>query len=124
MVHRANAGMPLGGVAPSQAIAEIKRDLGIMSSDLAQSLGVDTRSVDRWATGRVYPQQEGRERLAALLDLAHNVEGFFATPEDAHGWLRDQNRYLSGLTPLEVIRAGRVDRARAALGVMQWGIGI
>lgn len=120
----ANTAVPLRGVSPSQAIGEIKGGLAIKSSDLAQSLGVDTRTVDRWVKGQVYPQQEGRERLDALLDLARNVGAFFATPEDAHAWLRDQNRYLSGLTPLEAIRAGRTDRARAALGVMQWGIGI
>lgn len=115
---------PLRDVSPPQAIAEIKRDLAITSSDLAQALGVDTRTLDRWEKGRVYPQQEGRARLGALLDLAQNVREFFATPEDAHGWLRDQNRYLGGLTPLEAVRAGRTDRARAALGVMQWGIGM
>ena len=115
---------PLRDMSPAQAIAEIKRDLAIKSSDLAQALGVDTRTLDRWEKGRVYPQQAGRARLAALLDLAQNVSEFFATPEDAQGWLRDQNRYLGGLTSLEAIRAGRTDRARAALGVMQWGIGI
>lgn len=120
----ANPAIPLRGISPSQAIIEIKRDLAVKPGDLAQSLGVDIRTVDRWEKGLVYPQQEGRERLDALLDLAQNVSAFFATLEDAHGWLRDQNRYLSGLTPLEAIRAGRTDRARAALGVMQWGIGI
>lgn len=120
----ANSAAPLQGVSPSRAIGEIKSNLGIASNDLAQALGVDTRTVDRWEKGRVYPQQEGRERLNVLLDLAHNVSAFFATLDDAHRWLRDQNRYLSGLTPLEAIRAGRADRARAALGVMQWGIGI
>lgn len=115
---------PLRDMSPAQAIAEIKRDLALKSSELAQALGVDTRTLDRWEKGQVYPQQEGRERLGALLDLAQNVRAFFATAEDAQGWLRDQNRYLGGLTPLEAIRAGRTDRARAALGVMQWGIGI
>ena len=120
----ANTATPLQGVSPAQAIAEIKDALAITSGDIAQALGVDARTVDRWEKGQVYPQQQGRERLDALLDLARNVSAFFATPADAHGWVRDQNRYLGGLTPIEAIRAGREDRARAALGVMQWGIGI
>ena len=120
----ANNAAPLRDISPAQAIALIKRELPMKASDLAQGLDIDARTLDRWEKGLVYPQQDGRERLGALLDLAENVSAFFATPEDAQGWLRDQNRYLGGLTPLEAIRAGRIDRARAALGVMQWGIGI
>jgi DNA-binding XRE family transcriptional regulator len=107
-----------------QAIVEIRRGLAIEPHDLAQSLGVDTQTVDLWEKGHVYPQQEGRACLDTLLELARNASVFFATLEDVHGWLRNSNRYLGGLTPLEAIRAGRTDRARAALGVMQWGIGI
>lgn len=114
----------LRDTSPSQAIARIKRELAIKPTDLAQGLDIDARTLDRWEKGLVYPQQNGRERLGALLELAENVSAFFATPQDAQAWLRDQNRYLGGLTPLEAIRAGRIDRARAALGVMQWGIGI
>lgn len=116
--------VPAIDMGPAAAIKQVRNGLGMSTSDVAQALNVEARTVDRWERGLAYPQQEGRQRLTALLDLAQAAATFFATPADAHGWLRDQNRYLGGLTPLEAIRAGRVDRARAALGVMQWGIGI
>lgn len=111
-------------MTPTQAIAEIQGSLGITLDELAQALSVDPRTMARWARGVVFPQHESRQRLDAVLDLARNVASFFATSDDGHGWLRDPNRYLGGISPLEALRAGRVDRARAALGVMQWGIGI
>ena len=109
---------------PVQVIAEIQATLGVTLDELAQGLSVDPRTMSRWAKGSVVPQQESRRRLDVVLDLARNVAAFFATLDDGRGWLRDPNRYLGGISPLEAIRAGRVDRARAALGVMQWGIGI
>lgn len=111
-------------VSPARAIKRVKQQLALASGDIAQGLHVEARTIDRWERGAVYPQQEGRERLAALLDLPEHASAFFATPADAQGWLRDPNNDLGGLTPLEAIRAGRTDRARAALGVMEWGIGI
>ena len=42
--------------------------------------------------------------------------------EGARDWLRCPSRYLSGMTPLEALRAGRVDRAEAALGALDAGI--
>jgi len=119
-----SSAVPAVDTGPTAAIKQVRDGLGISTSDVAHALNVEVRTVDRWEKGLAYPQQEGRQRLAALLDLAQAATAFFATPADAHGWLRDPNRYLGGLTPFEAIRAGRMDRARAALGVMQWGIGI
>ncbi len=116
--------IPAVDTGPAAAIKQVRDGLGMSTSDVAQALNVEARTVDRWEKGLAYPQQEGRQRLAALLDLARAATDFFAASADVHGWLRDPNRYLGGLTPLEAIRAGRTDRARAALGVMQWGIGI
>ena len=44
------------------------------------------------------------------------------TWERARDWLRGPSRYLAELTPLEAIRAGRVDRAREALMALSAGV--
>jgi hypothetical protein len=46
----------------------------------------------------------------------------FTEWEGARDWLNAPSRYLAGLTPLEVMRAGRVDRAREALLALSAGV--
>lgn len=42
--------------------------------------------------------------------------------EAARDWPRDPSRYLAGLTPLDVLRVGRIDRAEDALLALESGI--
>ena len=44
-----------------------------------------------------------------------HLAAMFTDWEGARDWLNAPSRYLAGLTPLEAMRAGRVDRAREAL---------
>jgi hypothetical protein len=52
---------------------------------------------------------------------SHLSETFTAW-EGARDWLASPSRYLGGFTPLEAIRAGRVDRARQALMALSAGV--
>jgi hypothetical protein len=53
---------------------------------------------------------------------ASAARGKEANPESRRAWLRSDNPYLGGLTPLEVLRAGRTDRVEAALEALDSGM--
>lgn len=104
-----------------ETVEQVGRTLVLSDAEIATALGVAPRTVDRWRRGDAVPQRETRERLVALVTLGEHVR---ETLDDdaAGGWLRAENRYLGGLTPLEAIRAGRPDRVAAALEVIDSGI--
>jgi len=51
-----------------------------------------------------------------------HLEENFGDPGARRAWLRSGNPYLAGLTPVEVLRAGRADRVRAALEALDSGV--
>jgi transcriptional regulator with XRE-family HTH domain len=102
-------------------VEQVGRTLVLSDLEIAAAVGVAPRTVDRWRRGDAVPQREARARLARLVTLGEHVRETF--DDDAvGGWLRAENRYLGGLTPLEAIRAGRPDRVEAALEVIDSGI--
>ncbi len=115
------AGMVLD-VTPAQAIDQLQEDLDLTKNELSGALAVTPRTLDRWTSGEAHPQREGRERLATMLDFDHRLREVFTNPEAANAWLHSENRYLGGLTPLEVARAGRIDRLEAALEALASGV--
>ena len=107
--------------APARLVEEIERDLGLSDQDAAQALGVDLRTLERWRSGS-YPQREMRHKLGALSMLSQRLCATFTTVEARRAWLREDNRYLGGLAPLDALRAGRFDRIEAALEALDSGI--
>jgi len=89
---------------------------------VAGAVAVDESAVKRWITGASFPQHEKRERLQALLDVRGHVLDTFDTAEAARSWMHANNRYLSGLSPADVLLAGRVDRVEAALTALDSGM--
>src|SRR5215212_285892 len=94
--------------SPARAIEQIAAELGLTDRDLARILDADTRTLSRWRRGSHYPQTEARRRLGALLALERRLAEGFTTPQARHDWLHAPSRYLGGLTPVEVLRAGRI----------------
>jgi uncharacterized protein (DUF2384 family) len=109
-------------MTPAQAVNLLAVDLGLSTKDLEAVLGTEARTIGRWVAEHSYPQREARRRLAALIALHRHLSDMFTTMEAARDWLRDPSRYLAGLTPLEVLRVGRVDRAEDALLALESGI--
>jgi transcriptional regulator with XRE-family HTH domain len=109
-------------VAPGRAVEMLEQGLGLSRGELAGFLGASARTVERWRTGRTYPQHEMRERLAGLIDLERHLGETFDDTEAVRSWMRSGNPYLGGLTPLEVLHAGRPDRVRAALEALDSGV--
>lgn len=113
---------PTLGMTPAQAVSLLEVDLGLSMKDLEAVLDAEARTIGRWVSEQSYPQRESRRRLAALIALHRHLSEMFSTMEAARDWLRDPSRYLAGLTPLDVLRVGRVDRAEDALLALESGI--
>src|SRR4051812_27290572 len=110
-----SAASPALGMTPAQAVELLDADLGLSIKDLQVLLDTDPRNIRAWIAEQAYPQREARRRLAELLQLDRHLREAFTAMEGARDWLRDPSRYLAGLTPLDVLRVGRVDRVEAAL---------
>lgn len=107
---------------PRQAIERLEHDLGLSQADLCGALGVSRRTLERWRSGEAYPQRESREKLAELIELDESLKDTFTGREYVLGWMHSPARYLGGITPAEVIRLGRIDRARSTLAALEHSI--
>jgi uncharacterized protein (DUF2384 family) len=103
-------------------IEGLQRDLDVPLETLALALDVDRRTVERWRANQSVPQGQTRRRLSELMALRDRLVQMFGTPEAARDWLRSPSRYLSGFTPAEALRAGRVDRVYADLDGLAAGV--
>jgi hypothetical protein len=103
----------LTGLASSLALTE---------SDLTGVLGVDARTLDRWCKGESYPQREARVRIERLSAFNERIHDTFSDDGAIHAWMTTDSRYLGGLKPTEVARAGRLDRVEAALEALNSGV--
>lgn len=105
-----------------EALTQVQRDLGLTVKELAGALDVDPRTVARWLEAGAFPQREARQRIESLEGFRHHLLEVCSSPEAARHWMHAPNRYLSGLTPAEAAKAGRVDRIEAALVALESGI--
>jgi len=105
----------------SEVVTHLKDRLGLSDQELAQALGVHTRTVERWREGASYPQHEAREKLRALTQLTEHLTETFSAADAVQAWIHSSSRYLAGLTPVEALRAGRIDRVEAALEALNSG---
>src|SRR5215210_8496393 len=108
-------------MTPGHAVETVEGGLGLSRGEIAGALGASARTVERWRTGQTYPQHEARERLAELVAVEVHLSETFGDREARRAWLHSGNPYLGGLTPLEVLRVGRTDRAEAALEALDSG---
>jgi uncharacterized protein (DUF2384 family) len=109
-------------ITPRKAIEQLECDLGLTPEDLRSALGVSRRTLERWRSGEVYPQNESREKLAELMEFHEHVCDVFTNVDAVRKWMHTEARYLAWITPAEAIRLGKVDRANATLGVLEHGI--
>lgn len=105
-----------------QAIAHLVDELDLEAQDLAGALEVNPRTIDRWCKGETLPQHDARRRLDELLDLQSRLQKVLGSGRGARQWLHTDSRYLGMVKPVEVLRAGRIDRVNAALEAMDEGV--
>ncbi|MCC7370326.1 MAG: DUF2384 domain-containing protein [Chloroflexi bacterium] len=75
-------------LAPWQVLRGLIDDLGMEDRDLRIIFDVEQRSIEKWLSGETFTSYDG-----------------------ARLWLRAPSRYLAGLTPLQVLRAGDTEHA-------------
>jgi hypothetical protein len=109
-------------MTPGQAIGILERDLSLSMKDLQTVLDTTPRNIERWINERAHPQTKARQQLAQLVGFHDHLNAVFTDWEGARTWLNASSPYLGGLTPLDAIRAGRLDRARAALVALDSGV--
>jgi transcriptional regulator with XRE-family HTH domain len=107
--------------AADRLLARFERELGLTPAELAAALGVSQRTINRWRAGETLPQHAARAKLAGLTELNRHLHETFED-EAVPIWLRTPNRYLSGVTPAEMLQLGRFERVEAALEVIDSGI--
>src|SRR6266853_4316799 len=93
---------------PPAVVEELMRASGLTLKELAESLDLSPRSLQRRRrSGRLARFESDRlYRLARVLALAHHSLG---TPERALRWLKRSNRALGGVAPI-----GAIDTERGA----------
>ena len=108
--------------APHILIGDLGTDLGLTAEDLASCLRTNVRTLERWHETDTYPQTQARGKLGELEALHEHLRQTFSTGEARRDWLRRPSPYLGELSPVDAIRAGRVDRVEAALQALEQGI--
>ena len=98
-------------LAPGHILRMLGDDLGIEEKDLRVIFDVEQRSIEKWLSGETLPQKETRRRLNELAALHAHLGQTFTSYEGARLWMRAPLRYLAGLTPLQVLRAGDTEQA-------------
>ncbi len=90
--------------------------------DLAAVIGVDQSTLYRWRHGESVPRPLAVSRLAQLDELVQMLQRLFAGPDLARTWLKTATpEMLGGDTPLDTMRAGRIDRVLTLLHFLARG---
>ncbi|MCU0646478.1 MAG: DUF2384 domain-containing protein [Gemmatimonadaceae bacterium] len=94
------------------------RRLALGHQEMADILGVDQSTYWRWRSGSSTPRGAIiRSRLTQFAELLELSRRLFDGPNVARTWLREARPAALGgsTTPLEVMRAGRIDRVLSLL---------
>ena len=103
------------------AMTRLRDDLGLDERGLAQALGVDRRTLARWSSGETYPQRDARARLQELAALHAYLGAMWRSRHAARRWLHRPSPFLGHAEPIDLVRAGRLDRVEAALEAINSG---
>jgi len=98
-----------------------RQALELTDPEIAQTLGVDRKTVQRWREHQSVPSITHRRRMEKLNQLRHLLETSFRTPEAGERWLHTPSPGLQGRTPLAVLTEGDVDAVLQLLGTLAAG---
>jgi len=107
---------------PGQALAELRKRLGISQTKLAGILGYAPRSIANWERGLPMPQHAVRA-LAELQSIYQGACGV-AKEKDVNRWLRAPNKELGGLSPYDAISIGKSAEVWALIMLVEESIPI
>jgi transcriptional regulator with XRE-family HTH domain len=107
-----------GPVTYMQVVDAVTRS-GVTQAELASAVGAARRTVYNWASGHNAPRGLAAEKLLdvhAIVDLLSEAY----TEEGIDIWLHARNRNLDMQRPIDLIKAGEVDRV---LEQAKWVVG-
>jgi putative toxin-antitoxin system antitoxin component (TIGR02293 family) len=103
------------------ALDQLQHDFGLSSGELAQTIAVDRRTLERWASGDTFPRHAARDRLLALVALHGRLAELFETAEDLRTWLHRPLPFLGNMAPIDAVKVGRIESVDAALEAIDEG---
>jgi len=76
--------------------------------EVANLLGTRPETVSRWNQGRAYPHAGTEKTLLELEYIVDQLADFYE-PNEARQWIFAPQKLLTGMSPAELIRNGRID---------------
>lgn len=97
------------------ALGWAERELELTDPEIAQTLGVDRKTIYRWRKQESAPAPEQRRQMEKLTQLKWFLENAFRTPAIGKRWLHQPVPALKGRTPISVLTGGDIDSVLAVL---------
>src|SRR5579864_1005620 len=108
----------------AQAVASqldrLQEKAGVKFREVAKLLDTTPQTVSRWRSGKAEPQPNSFKLLLALTWLAEELSEFYA-PDQARIFLFKPHKLLSGDTPADRIRNGKIDDVYAIIAQLKDG---
>ena len=105
------------------ALNKAQTELKLTDPEIAATIGVDKTTLWRWRKELTTPRGIVRSRLSQIEELRHLLRQVFDGPDLARTWLREAHPQALGgtTTPLDAMRAGRIDRVLTVLEFLARG---
>jgi transcriptional regulator with XRE-family HTH domain len=106
-----------------KALERLREKLELDWVDLADTIGVDQSTLFRWRRGESSPRPMAWTRLEQLKELMQVLQRVFAGSDRAREWLKaaKPEAFDGEKTPLEVMKAGRIDKVLTVLHFLARG---
>lgn len=103
--------------ASLSSLNELRDRLELEWGEMAEIIGVDPSTLHRWRKGESRPRPMAWTRITQIDELLQILPRVFAGPDLARQWIRTATpKSLGGsMTPIEVMKTGRIDRVLALL---------
>lgn len=110
------------GLRP-EAIAPLAERMGLTVAELAQAIGLNTRTLNRVKSKGGRLSLSYSERLSRLDRVLARAEDLFAKRQDARDWLKSPCPALGGASPISMLDTdlGTAEVERVLLAV-DWGV--
>jgi hypothetical protein len=116
------AGTQVAQLTLGEALDLLVSDFALPETAIAEILGVSSETVADWRSRRAVPEGEAARRLVKLQALRLHLRDTFDAPDAIPTYLRTNLPFLGGMSPLDALVAGDIDRAEAALDALDAGI--
>lgn len=99
----------------STELEHLRTKANIRTPDVARILGTASRTVARWNSGGSYPHPRNERLVLDLVYIVKQLSEFYSDPHTTRAWLYSRHKYFDGATPVDLIKAGRIQEVLDAL---------